>query len=112
MKDGSEKDVTARRAAAIREWLTLRLSEAIGVDPAQIDPRLPFATFGLSSLAAYTLTGELAEWIGRDLPATLLWEYPTISTLSEHLAEEMGGEARDLVCSPPPITGANEPEED
>jgi acyl carrier protein len=112
MNNGFEKDIVVSRAAAIQDWMILRLSETIGVKPAEIDPRLSFTSFGLSSLVAYTLTGELAEWIGRDLPATLFWEYPTISALSEHLAEAIGPDSCDLPGIERAIAGPAEPEED
>jgi thioesterase domain-containing protein len=42
---------------------------------------------GIDSLVAFSMTGELSEWIGEDLSATLLWEYPTISSLSQIIYE-------------------------
>jgi acyl carrier protein len=112
MKSGSENGNASRSAPTIQEWMILRLSEAIGVDPGQIDPRLPFASYGLSSLTAYRLTGDLAEWIGRDLPATLFWEYPTIFTLSQHLAGETGPNLASVLDSRLGPADAKEPEKD
>jgi acyl carrier protein len=90
MKDFSEKEENAHPAETIQAWIILRFSEAIGVKPDQIDPRLPLTSFGLDSLTAFNLTGDLADWLGRDLPATLLWEHPTIVSLSQHLAHDLG----------------------
>src|SRR5713226_7592684 len=89
MKDFSEKEENAHPAETIQAWIILRLSEATGVKPDQIDPRYPFTSFGLDSLTAFNLTGDLADWLGRDLPATLLWDYPTIASLSDHLAQDL-----------------------
>jgi len=90
MKDFSEKGNDGHAAEAIQAWIILRLSEALRVKPYEIDPRLPFTRFGLDSLTAFNLTGDLADWLGRDLSATLLWEYPTIASLSQHLARNLG----------------------
>jgi acyl carrier protein len=88
MKGCSEEN-NAHTAETIQAWMILRLSEAIGVKPHQIDPQLPFVSFGLDSLTAFNLTGDLADWLSRDLPATLLWDYPTIASLSHHLAQDL-----------------------
>jgi amino acid adenylation domain-containing protein len=77
-----------RPARAIEEWLTARLAEPAGIAPAEVDTRKPFASFGLGSLQAVTIAGELEEWLGRALSPTLLYEYPTIEALSRHLADE------------------------
>jgi amino acid adenylation domain-containing protein len=88
MKDHSHEENAARAALALQAWMILRLSEAMQVDPARIDPRLPLAGLGLDSLTAFTLTGDLVDWLGRDLPASLFWDYPTIEALSQYLIED------------------------
>ena len=90
MKDFSHKQNQVSAEETIQDWIIVRLAQAIGVEPHQIDPRLPFTSFGLDSLTAFNLTGDLADWLGRDLPATLLWDYPTIVSLAQHLAQDLG----------------------
>jgi len=87
----SEKENNVLTAETIHAWMTLRLSETLGVNPHQIDPQRSFASFGLDSLTAFNLTCDLADWLGRDLSATLFWEYPTIVSLSQHLVEARTG---------------------
>src|SRR5207249_2733002 len=43
-------------------------------------------SFGLGSLQAVGLAGDLQEWLGRPLSPTLVYEYPTIEALAQHLA--------------------------
>lgn len=74
-------------AAEIQNWIVSRLSAELKVAPEAIDVRQPFTSFGVDSIAIFTLTGDLAEWLERDLRATLLWEFPNIEELSQHLAE-------------------------
>jgi acyl carrier protein len=82
----------APSAAAIQDWLISRLSESLGVDPGEIDVREPFARYGMSSIAAVGLTGDLEDWLKLRLSPTLTWDYPTIDILSDHLAGEIGGQ--------------------
>jgi len=85
-----------RRREAIQEWLLSKLSEALAADRVEIDVREPLSTYGLGSIAAVTLTGDLETWLGIELSPTLFWEYPTIEGLSVYLDEQVaGGERRE-----------------
>ena len=77
-------------AAAIQAWMVARLAEALQVDPGAIDVQLPLTSYGLESITVFTLTGDLADWLGQDMPATLLWEYPTVEAAAQYLAEQSG----------------------
>ncbi len=76
-----------KSAAAIRVWLTDRLATVLNIAPVTIDSSESFDRYGLDSLAAITLTGDLEEWLDCELPVTLAWDYPNIELLSEYLAE-------------------------
>ena len=78
----------AAATAQIRAWLVARLAELLHIHPDELRPHEPFTRHGLNSAAAVGLTGELAEWLGRPLAATLLYEYPSIELLARHLAGE------------------------
>ncbi|SDK11661.1 phthiocerol/phenolphthiocerol synthesis type-I polyketide synthase D [Actinopolyspora mzabensis] len=68
------------------EWLVHRIAERTGMSPARIETDRPFDEFGLSSRDVVALSGDLETLLGRSLPATLLWEFPTIERLAEALA--------------------------
>ncbi len=74
---------------AIQAWLIARIAEQIG-NAQEIDIQQPLAQYGLSSLTAVTISSELQEWLGRPLSPTLLYDYPTIAALAQHLALEPG----------------------
>src|ERR1700730_16030842 len=67
-------------AEVIQGWLVSRLSELLGIAPHEIDVREPFASYGLGSTEMVILSGELAEWLGRQLSPALPYEYSTIET--------------------------------
>jgi acyl transferase domain-containing protein/acyl-CoA synthetase (AMP-forming)/AMP-acid ligase II/acyl carrier protein len=85
-------------AEAIERWVVTALSKRLGVDPAEVDVRQPFSRYGLGSVEAVSLAGELGTWLGRPVPATLAWDYPTVAALSRHLA----GEPPDTRPAPSP----------
>src|SRR5437588_4655610 len=75
-------------AKAIHAWLVSQLSEVLGVEPQDMDIREPFTNYGLTSRDAVSLSGDLEDWLGRELSPTLAYEYPTIESLARHLAGE------------------------
>lgn len=74
------------RAAVIEKWLAEKLSDLLGVEAREIDLREPFASYGMGSTEAVTLSGELGEWLGLKVPADLAYEFPTIESLARHLS--------------------------
>ena len=75
-----------KNAKEIQDWLITYLAELLQVAPDSIDIRKPFSNYGLSSLDAVTLSGELEELVSGRLSPTLAYEYPNILTLSAYLA--------------------------
>jgi acyl carrier protein len=71
-----------------QEWLVDKLAHRLGVDKSEIDVNQYFDEFDLDSTEALILAGELESWLGFELEATALWYHPTISALSDHIAEE------------------------
>ncbi|MDZ7831610.1 MAG: SDR family NAD(P)-dependent oxidoreductase [Desulfobacterales bacterium] len=76
-----------RTAEAIEKWLKERLAKTLRILPEEIDIRTPFSRYGLDSVEAVGLAGELETQLNRRLPPTLAYDYPTIEALSKHLAE-------------------------
>lgn len=76
------KDITIER---VIEWLVSKLSETLEMEAEMIDTEKPFAEYGLDSMAAVGVTGELEDWLEIEVPATLLWDYPNINSISEYL---------------------------
>ncbi|KST62478.1 acyl carrier protein [Mastigocoleus testarum] len=72
--------------AQIEAWMISYLAELLEVEPDEVDPTLPFDSYGLDSSAAVGLTGDLEDWLGHKLDPTLLYDYPTVEALAKHLA--------------------------
>ena len=72
----------------IKDWLVQHISEALFLDPKDVDVSVDFNSYGLSSRDAIVLSGDLEEWLGRRFSPTLLYEYPSIDLLSKFLAKD------------------------
>jgi thioesterase domain-containing protein/acyl carrier protein len=77
----------SRSVADIRAWLVTELSRTLKVDPSSIDTAGALYSLGADSVTAIGITGALAGWLIRDLPATLMWDYPSIDAIAEALAD-------------------------
>ncbi len=83
-----EPAAPGRSAAEIAAWIAGQVARPLGIAPEDVDHAETFAGFGLGSMQAVTLAGELEQWLGRPLSPTLAYEYPTIAALARHLAGE------------------------
>jgi len=54
-----------------------------------LDPSMPLGELGLDSLLAVELRNAVSAAVGRPLPATLLFDYPTIDALTDHLINDI-----------------------
>ncbi len=95
------RDLTGPATAATVEWahltgpgrLELLLTEArraaatvLGVDPDALDTHRPLADLGVDSLLSVELRCILTERLGVPVPATLLWNHPTVAAVATYLA--------------------------
>ncbi|TVS76930.1 KR domain-containing protein, partial [Mycobacterium helveticum] len=71
---------TALRTVLARE---LRLTEA------ELESDRPFAELGLNSVMAMSIRREVEQFAGMQLSATMLWNHPTIASLSAFLAKKI-----------------------
>ena len=78
-------------------WMTTWLVARAGVAPSEIDLEKPFADYGLDSMTAVEMSGEIEDWSGARLTPIVAWNYPTVTRLSEYIVDQIMGAA-----SPPP----------
>ncbi|MEL7223876.1 MAG: acyl carrier protein [Cyanobacteria bacterium J06576_12] len=72
----------------IQAWLVEQIADVLSLDPTTIDVQQPLTRYGLDSIDAVTLVGDLEDWLDLELPSTLLWDYPSIAKASAYMVEE------------------------
>jgi acyl carrier protein len=72
--------------AQLRLWLVDHLARLVGVHPADIETHESFASYGLGSMSAMRLAGDLEAWLNCGIPGTLVWDYPTIEDVVQFVA--------------------------
>ncbi|MBL8971651.1 MAG: SDR family NAD(P)-dependent oxidoreductase [Myxococcales bacterium] len=75
-------------------------AEVLRIPAESFDPTAPLTELGMDSLMGLELRNRLAEALAIEVPATLLWTYPTVAALAEHLRVALGAGA----AAPPPTS--------
>jgi len=75
-------------ATAITSWLVTQLAERLDLPVEEIEIHKDFTEYGLNSIEAVNLSGNLENFLGRRLDPTLLWDYPNIQALALYLANQ------------------------
>ena len=83
----SEEQGQGRSRQEIEAWLQRRIATFVGCYPHEVDVDTRFSEFGLDSVAALDLLGELEDWLGRQVPQRLLARHDRVAALAAHLAE-------------------------
>jgi myxalamid-type polyketide synthase MxaB len=81
-----------KRRQQLLEFVGAQAVKVLGLDAAQsLDYKQPLNDLGLDSLMAVELRSLLSAQLGlaRGLPATLVFDYPTIEALADYLAKEV-----------------------
>ena len=90
LMDRLSAEPPVRRLAVLQAHVESVASRALGMANGKpLDPRRPLHELGLDSLMSVELRNALAVPLGRTLPPTLLFDYPTIESLALHLANDV-----------------------
>ncbi len=74
---------------SIQRWIVENLNKEWKVPTQLIDLKKSFADYGLDSAMAVNLAQELEDWLKHPIEATIVWNFPTIELLANHLASEL-----------------------
>jgi len=78
------------RAAYLMDWLCQQIASTLGLASAQQVPlQQPLFELGIDSLMALELRKSFAAALGFPLPATLLFEYPTVEKMALWLLTQL-----------------------
>ena len=88
------------QVSALIEWLVRELAQIVDIDQEAVATNESFSHFGLDSAKAAVLLGRLGESLGREIPVTLAWKYPTIAALANYLCGKPESASRDSPMFP------------
>jgi acyl carrier protein len=72
---------------AVQAWLVKQLAQQLNLDAKTINVTEPLTRYGLDSIDAVTIVGDLEDSLDLELPSTLFWDHPTIEKSAQYLTE-------------------------
>ena len=72
----------------LTDWIAGWISRELKVDRCRIAFDQTFVHFGMDSVQAMMMVGDLEERLARRLSPTLAWDFPTVDAMAGHLAQE------------------------
>lgn len=95
----------ARSSTAWQQWLIDWVAQELKLAPHEIRSDENLLNYGMDSVNAIMLVGDLEDRLGSKLPPTLVWDFPTIAGLAGKLVE-VGGAAEAAAAEAKPAAGA------
>jgi acyl carrier protein len=92
-----DRDLLGRLAAAgpsermplLQEAVLVQVAKVLRIAEGKLDLEAPLTGLGLDSLMGLELRNRIESMLGITVPATLLWTYPTIATLTKQLSSRI-----------------------
>ena len=75
-----------RRRQRLLDHVAALASAVMGLTPAELDPTTGFFQLGMDSLMSVTLQRNLSASLVKPLTPAVIFDYPTVDSLAEHLA--------------------------
>lgn len=80
----------AERTLKLEEYLRLETSKVLKLAPERIKSTQPFGQLGVDSLMALEFIRRVNAGLGLALPATAVFNYPTLALLAAHILKRLG----------------------
>ncbi len=94
----------------IQGWFVKQIAKQLGIGVQTIKVTEPLTRYGLDSIDSVTIVGDMEDWLGTELPSTLLWDYPTIEKAAFYLVNEMNISPTETAVPEPVVASkAQEP---
>ncbi len=92
----------SERVSRLTAHVQAHVIKLLGLDQSHVvDPRRPLEELGVDSLVAVELRNALSASLSTPLPATLLFDYPTVEVIVQHLIQDvlsLGAPAQAVVA--------------
>ncbi len=67
-------------------WIVQYISKRLEIADSAVDRDALFSELGIDSSFAVVMSGDIGDWIDRDVPPNLLYEHPTVHKLARYIA--------------------------
>ncbi|MEO0442347.1 MAG: acyl carrier protein [Pseudomonadota bacterium] len=70
------------------------LADNFNMDPSEVSTTQSLNDYGLDSLDAVIIAADIEEWLGIELPATLLWDCENVDEVADYVIKNFAALAR------------------
>jgi 6-methylsalicylic acid synthase len=95
-EQSTDANVSARpmTTTELKAWPEVRIRECVAmvmeiVDVEEIDSRVPLSDYGVDSVMTIGLRQKLQSSLQAKVPRTLMWNYPTVSTMTDWFLKQL-----------------------
>jgi acyl carrier protein len=74
-------------AAVVKEWLVEYIAHLLELDRSEVRTNVSMNRYGLDSMSAVSLTGDLGAWLDREVDPRVLYKQKTIDSLADYVAQ-------------------------
>lgn len=78
-----------RSRSSVETWLVDWIAKQVKTSSANIDLNKSLFHYGLDSVTTIALLSDLEDWVDREFPPALIWNYPVIKDLANYLTSEL-----------------------
>lgn len=95
--------MTPKTQDEVQEWIVQWLIDVAGVPKEYIELDKPFADYHLDSLTAVEFSDDVQTWLGLNLPATVIWNHPTLADMTLYLFAMSNGTTKEEIRPEPTV---------
>jgi acyl carrier protein len=94
------ESISKHSLETLRPWLAAQVATYVQRPVHEIQTNIPLAEYGLSSVYALTLTGDIEDHLGLVVDPTVMWDHPTIDALTDVLLQALGHASGTPLANP------------
>ena len=95
--------MTPKTQEEVQECIVQWLVDVAAVSKEAIELDKPFNDYHLDSLTAVEFSDDVHEWLGLNLPATVIWNHPTLADMTRYLSAMSGGKTEEEMRPNPTV---------
>jgi acyl carrier protein len=80
-----DQAILERNDTELEGWLLDKVAAYVRQPRGSIRPDTPLTEYGLDSVYALTLVGDIEDHLGLSLDPTVMWDFPTVHALTAEL---------------------------
>lgn len=102
-----EGAASGERLGIIRRAIVNLVAEDMRIPPGEISLRRPLDDYGLDSLLAVQMRNSLSALVGETMPASMLYDYPTVSALADFVLARFASATTEAEPTSAPVAATD-----